>query len=136
MKHAFAALLLLTVLPAQAATFPVAGDWFGTGQPNDRSEMYIDHFSADGGFHNQHRWCRQGKVAQEVRETGRWSVAGNILKIDIATVNGQPEPRTDTYKLLAVDAKIQSYVVLPSNFPYKAHKMDAKFEMPSCDLSS
>ena len=134
MKHTLAALALLAALPAQAATFPVAGDWFGTGQPGDRSEMYIDHFVADGGFHNQHRYCRLGKIAAEVRETGRWSVKGNILTVTIATENGQPRPRTDTYKLLAVDATTQSYVVLPTNFPYKAHKVDAKFEMPPCDL--
>ena len=133
MKHAIA-LLLLTALPAQAATFPVAGDWFGTGQPEDRSEMYIDHFGADGSFRNQHRYCRQGKVFRELRETGRWSVKGNILTVEIATQDGQPAPRFDHYKLLSVDATTQSYVVLPTNFPYKAHKVAANFDMPRCDL--
>jgi hypothetical protein len=128
------AVMLLSVLPAQAATFPVAGDWFGSGQPNDKSEMYIDHFGADGGFSNQHRYCRQGKVFAEARETGRWSVKGNILTVDIQTVNGKPDPRIDHYKLLSVNATTQSYVVLPTNFPYKAHKVAANFDMPRCDL--
>jgi hypothetical protein len=136
MKSAVCALLLLAALPVQAATYPMAGVWFGTGQPNDKSEMYIDHFNADGGFNNQHRYCRQGRIAAEFRETGRWSVKGNILTVDIATVNGKPDPRTDTYKLLSVDAKTQNYVVLPTNFAYHARRMDPKFEMPSCDLSS
>jgi len=30
-----------------------AGAWFGTGQPDDKSEMYIDIFNADGSFRNQ-----------------------------------------------------------------------------------
>jgi hypothetical protein len=129
-------LLLLIVLPAQAATYPVAGVWFGTGQPDDKSEMYIDTFGADGSFHNQHRYCRQGKIYEEIRETGHWSVARDILTINIATVNGKPDPRSDHYRLLSVDAKTQSYVVLPTNFPYHAHRMDAGFQMPSCDLTS
>ena len=71
MRYALCALLLLTALPAQAATYPMAGTWFGTGQPDDKSEMYIDYFNADGGFRNQHRYCRQGKVSREVRQAGR-----------------------------------------------------------------
>jgi len=135
-KRILSALLLLATLPASAATYPVAGDWFGTGQPDDKSEMYIDHFGADGSFHNQHRYCRQGKIWREARETGRWSVAGNILTIAIATVNGQSDPRSDRYRLTGVDAKNQNYVSLPNNFPYHAHKVDAGFAMPSCDLTS
>jgi hypothetical protein len=114
----------------------MAGVWFGTGQPGDRSEMYIDYFNTDGGFHNQHRECRQGKIASDIRETGRWSVKGDILTIDIATWNGQAAPRTDRYRLISVDAKTQSYVVLPTNFPYKSHKVAGDFAMPRCDLTS
>ena len=114
----------------------MAGVWFGTGQPEDKSEMYIDTFTADGGFHNQHRYCRQGKIFQEFFETGRWSIKGDILTIDIATVNGGPDARSDRYRLISVDAKTQSYVVLPSNFAYHAHRMAANFQMPECDLAS
>jgi hypothetical protein len=138
-KQTLSALLLAVLmapLPAQAVPYPMAGVWFGTGQPNDRSEMYIDYFNADGGFHNQHRECRQGRIASEIRETGRWSVKGNILSIDIATVNGNSEPRTDQYRLISVDATTQKYVVLPTNFPYNAHRMAAGFSMPPCDLTS
>jgi hypothetical protein len=135
-KRAVALLLLLAAPPAGAATYPMAGVWFGTGQPDDKSEMYIDRFGADGGFSNQHRYCRQGKIAAEIRETGRWSVKGDILTVAIATVNGAAQPRTDRYRLISVDAKTQNYVVLPSNFAYHARRMDPKFEMPSCDLSS
>jgi len=130
------ALCLLAPLPARAATYPMAGVWFGTGQPDDKSEMYIDHFDADGGFHNQHRYCRQGKIAADIRETGRWSVKGDILTVQIATVNGKADPRTDRYRLISVDAKTQNYVVLPTNFAYHARRMDPAFQMPSCDLTS
>jgi len=131
---ALPALCLIAALPTRAATYPVAGAWFGTGQPDDRSEMYIDYFDAGGAFHNHHRWCRQGKIAADIKETGRWSVKGDILTIDIATVDGRPEPRRDQYRLISVDAKNQNYVVLPTNFPYHAHKVPASFAMPRCDL--
>ena len=134
MRRLFPIFALLAALPASAAPYPMAGSWFGTGQPDDRSEMYIDYFDADGGFHNHHRWCRQGKIASDIKETGRWSVKGDILTIDIATVDGRAQPRRDQYRLISVDAKNQNYVVLPTNFPYHAHKVPASFAMPRCDL--
>jgi hypothetical protein len=131
---ALPALCWIAPLPARAATYPMAGAWFGTGQPDDRGEMYIDYFDAGGAFHNHHRWCRQGKIAADIKETGRWSVAGDILTIDIATVDGRPAPRRDRYRLTSVDGKSQNYVVLPTNFPYHARKVPASFAMPRCDL--
>jgi len=137
MKRALLPVLaLLATLPASAAAYPMAGAWFGTGQPEDRSEMYIDTFGADGSFHNQHRWCRQGKINREMRQTGRWRVEGNILIVDIATNDGGLAPRTDRYRLISVDDKNQNYVYLENNFAYHAHKVDAKFQMPPCDLAS
>jgi hypothetical protein len=95
----------------------------------------IDTFNADGSFRNQHRWCRQGK-ASDLSETGRWRVVGNILNISIATVSGQPQPREDRYRINAVDGKTQDYTFLANSFNYKARKVDGKFPMPPCDLSS
>lgn len=144
MKRAVFSLVLFTALPvlclfapvpARGATYPMAGSWFGTGQPDDKTEMYIDTFGADFSFHNQHRWCRQGK-ASDVRETGHWIINGNVLTIEIETVDGKPEPREDKYRLLSVDAKSQNYVFIPNNFAYHAHKVAGDFPMPPCDLTS
>ena len=136
-----AASLLLAASPALAQkpksmTERWAGSWFGTGQPNDRSQMYIDHFNPDGSFRNQHRQCALGKVAYEVSESGRWRIAGDRLTIDIATVDNRPEPRTDIYRIKSVDERMQNYVYLPTNFEYRARKVSAGFKMPPCDLSS
>jgi len=137
MKRALLPVLaLLATLPASAATYPMAGAWFGTGQPEDRSEMYIDTFGADGSFHNHHRYCRLGKIARENRETGRWKIEGDILTIDIVLVDGNPDPRSDRYRLTSVDAKNQNYVYLKTNFAYHAHKVVGDFAMPPCDLTS
>ena len=145
MRHSLSALLLLAVLsalclmapvPARAATYPMAGVWFGTGQPNERRHIYNPTIKAEGTIHTQNRECRQGKIASEIKETGRWSVKGDMLSIDIATVNGTPDPRTDLYRLIAVDAKSQNYVYLRTNFAYHAHKVAGDFAMPPCDLTS
>ena len=139
MKRLLPVLILApTALPALAQGSlrdRMVGIWFGIGQPDDKSQMYIDHFNADGSFRNQHRWCRQGK-ATDIAESGRWRVEGNILTIDIATVNGQSDPRSDRYRINSADGKIQDYTFLANNFGYKARKVDARFQMPPCDLTS
>ncbi len=137
----FAAALLLAAAPALAQkpktmSERMVGSWFGSGQPHDRSQMYIDNFLADGSFRNQHRQCAQGKIASELFEAGRWRLVGNILTIDIATVDGKPDPRSDRYRVNSVDDKIQDYTYLPTNFGYKARKVAAGYKMPPCDLTS
>lgn len=131
-------LLLLAAAPALAQkslSQRMVGSWFGTGQPDDRSEMFIDSFNADGSFHDQHRWCRQGQPT-DISETGRWRVEGGILIIDIATVSGRQQPRSDRYRVNAVDDRTQDYTYLANNFGYKARKVNGGFAMPPCDLSS
>ena len=61
MMRWLAALLLMASLPAAAAPPWLAGKWFGTGQPGDRSEMFLDSMGADGKSQAHHRWCRKGK---------------------------------------------------------------------------
>jgi hypothetical protein len=140
-----AAALLLAAAPALAQNAKpqpksmserMVGSWFGSGQPHDRSQMYIDNFLPDGSFRNQHRQCALGKIADEIFEAGRWRMAGNILTIDIATVNGQQRPRSDRYRVNSVDDRIQDYTYLATNFGYKARKVAAGYKMPPCDLSS
>ncbi|HJR56256.1 MAG TPA: hypothetical protein VJ798_06735 [Rhizomicrobium sp.] len=135
---ALVAALLLAAAPAlaQKKPWPVAGIWFGSGQIDDRSQMYIDTFNPGGSFHAHHRKCAQGKVAYELFEAGRWRVVDNALTVDIATVNGRKEPRTDLYLIKSVDDKIQNYVHVDTNFEFRARKVNASFKMPPCDLSS
>ena len=131
------ALLCLPALlsPALASPSPMAGVWFGTGQPGDRSEMYIDYLLPDGVFRNQHRYCRKGK-ALDIVEIGTWAFDGRIWTVHIQTINGQAQPRTDTYQVSSVDARAQHYVYLPTRFPYTSHRVANDFAMPGCDMTS
>jgi hypothetical protein len=125
--------LLLPAAPASAAT--LLGNWFGTGQPDDRSEMYIDHFLSGGVFRAEHRWCRQGK-AQDHLQTGRWSLAGDTLTIHVDMEGEMRVGRDDVYRIVSLDGQRQTSVYLPLNFSYKDTRVDDGFKMPDCDLTS
>lgn len=128
-----AAALLMLALPARAAS--LVGTWFGSGQPWDKSAMYIDTMEPGGKFHAHHRFCVKGKP-QDQFETGRWALAGDMLTIDILTVNGWGAARTDHYRMLSHDARQQHYLYLPDRFAYTSRRVPDNFPMPGCDLVS
>lgn len=134
MTRCVLALLAAMALPAQA-TPPLAGTWFGYGQPWDKSAMYVDTMRPDGTFHAHHRFCLKGK-SNDQYEDGLWAFDKGILTIHVQTVNGKFEPRVDDYKIVSVNAKEERYIYLAMNFPYSAKRVDAKFQMPNCDLVS
>lgn len=130
------ACLVLLLSPCAAFAQPsLAGNWFGYGQPDDKGAMYLDRMLPNGEFRVQHRTCIKGKAFDQIA-TGRWSQSGSTFTINIQTVNGEPSPRTDVYKLLSMDAKSQRYVYLRTNFAYDAKRVPDNFQMPPCDLIS
>ena len=133
MRVAFA-LVLLTV-PGFAAPSWMVGTWFGSGQPHDRSSMYIDRMRPDGSWRGEYRTCRKGKPEDLVQE-GRWSLKGDTLLLKVESVGGMIMPRTDTYRMLAHSANDQKYVELPLNFSYAPKRVADNFTMPPCDLVS
>ena len=134
----FACSCLLAAPPATPAAWAapsLAGTWFGQGQPGDKQSMYLDHLTADGKIHSRFRDCRSGKPIDST-EDGTWSLSGNVLTIQVNFHNGQLMPRTDIYRLDSAsprDFKI-TYELL--NFPYDERRVDDRFEMPSCQLTS
>ncbi len=129
------AALLLTAAQASAAPSYMVGTWFGHGQPDDKSAMYIDRMRADGTWRGEYRVCLKGKPRDQIQE-GRWALAGDILTLGVETVGGQFWPRTDTYKILEHSAKTQKYLSLGYKFTYTPQRVADDFKMPSCDLTS
>jgi len=127
-------LVFLSAVPAGAASYMV-GTWFGHGQPGDRNSMYIDRMFADGRWRGEYRTCARGKAIDQV-QTGRWALAGDILNLEVDTVNGLLMPRSDAYRMLAHSDKAQKYVSLNWNFPYTPERVADDFQMPSCELIS
>jgi len=133
-KFLFCALLFAT--PVQAAESWYVGRWFGSGQPGDKSQMWLETGTADGKFHVQHRACRMGKAIDSIQD-GTWSLAGDMLTVWIVQVDGAAvQPRADVYRILKHDAGTQTYHYEPTGFVYNSRKVDGKFQLPPCDLSS
>jgi hypothetical protein len=127
---------LLFATPAQAADSWLVGRWFGSGQPDDRSQMWLETGTADGKFHVLHRACRQGQAFDSTQD-GTWSMKGDMLTVRIEKIDGAATPvRTDVYRILKHDARTQSYRYEATGFVYNSRKVDGKFQMPPCDLAS
>lgn len=131
-----AAVLLLSAVQAQAAPSYMVGTWFGQGQPDDKSAMYIDRMRPDGTWRGEYRVCVKGKPPKDDIQEGRWKLNGDILTLGVETVGGQFWPRTDTYKILEHSPKAQKYLSLGYKFTYTPQRVADDFKMPSCDLTS
>ena len=134
MRRAAIALLLM-MMPALAEPSYMIGTWFGTGQPHDRSSMYIDRMRPDGSWRGEYRTCVKGHAEDLVQE-GSWTLSGDMLILKVRTVNEFPLPRTDTYRMLQHSPTAQRYIELTQNFPYTPKRVADTFKMPPCDLVS
>ena len=137
LAHPSLALVLLLPIfasPASAAPFLV-GTWFGTGQPDDKGEMWVAHMLPNGEFRAEFRSCVKGK-ALDMTQTGQWALAGDIETISIITADGLLYLRTDTYKILFQDGKKQTYRYMKTGYVYNSRRVDDKFQMPSCEAVS
>jgi hypothetical protein len=121
--------------PVCAASSYMVGTWFGRGQPDNTLSMYIDRMDADGHWRGEYRTCQKGRAIDQV-QAGRWELDGDRLLLHIQSVDGHPMSRTDTYQVLAHDARSQRYVFLPSGFVYTPHRVGDAFTMPPCNLVS
>ena len=122
--------------PAGAQQSWVVGSWYGYGQPNDKSQMWIGTASADGKFHVHHRACFQGKARDQL-QSGTWSLKGDIFIIRIEQVDGQAvQAQDDVYRVLSHSDTRQTYRYEATGFVFNSRKVDGKFQMPPCDLAS
>jgi homogentisate 1,2-dioxygenase len=126
--------LVLLASPAAAQSWMV-GTWFGHGQPHEKSAMYIDRMRADGSWRGEYRTCVKGKCEDQI-QTGRWSVKGDMLVLQVEKVGNIMMPRTDNYRMQAHSPVAQKYVSLDWNYTYTPQRVADDFRMPSCELTS
>ncbi len=132
------ALVLLALLGAAEHASYLTGTWFGQGEPNDRSEMWLAHASANGDFAVQFRSCRKGQKANKASDLfqkGTWRFQDGTETVQITLSNGQIVFDETPYKILAHDGTHQTYS-MPSGFVFKSSRVDAGFHMPPCELVS
>jgi hypothetical protein len=134
-KGGMALALLLLATPAFAADHPsfLTGYWFGQGEPNDRSEMWLAHASANGDFAVQFRACRKGQ-ASDLFQQGKWWFQDETEYVQVTLSNGQVVFSETPYKILSHDGNHQTYS-MPSGFVFKSGRVDANFRMPECLVS-
>jgi hypothetical protein len=128
--------LLLLATSASAAEPPsyLVGHWFGQGEPNDRSEMWLGSAGANGDFAVQFRTCRKGK-ASDLFQNGSWWFQDGVEYVQITMSAGQIVFDETPYKILFHDGKHQTYS-MPSGFVFRSSRVDADFQMPPCELVS
>ncbi|HWX90252.1 MAG TPA: hypothetical protein VNY75_08100 [Rhizomicrobium sp.] len=136
MIRAIALLVLLATQAAGAAEHPafLIGHWFGQGEPNDRSEMWLGRASANGDFAVQFRTCRKGK-ASDLFQKGIWWFQDGVEYVQITLSGGRVVFDETPYKMLFHDGKHQTYS-MPSGFVFKSSRVDTNFQMPPCELVS
>jgi hypothetical protein len=127
---------MLLGTPVLAAEHPsyLTGHWFGQGEPNDTSEMWLAHASANGDFAAQFRSCRKGK-ASDLLQKGTWWFQDGVEYVQITMSGGRIVFDETPYKILFHDGKHQTYS-MPSGFVFKSSRVDADFRMPPCELIS
>jgi hypothetical protein len=133
MRWLFAAFLLFAASPALAQGWMI-GTWFGH-EPDNPNIMYIDRMRADGTWRGEYRTCNRGKPIDR-SNTGRWSMKGDLLVLDVQMVDGRRDPYTDPYRMLAHSPTTQKYVSLRSVGVFTPQRMADDFQMPSCELVS
>jgi hypothetical protein len=136
MIRAIVLLVLLATQAAAAAEHPstLIGHWFGQGEPNDRSEMWLGYAGANGDFTVQFRACRKGK-ASDLFQKGIWWFQDGVEYVQITMSGGRIVFNETPYKMLFHDGKHQTYS-MPSGFVFKSSRVDANFRMPPCELVS
>jgi hypothetical protein len=136
MARLSALFLLLLATSASAAERPsyLVGHWFGQGEPNDRSEMWLGSASANGEFAVQFRTCRKGN-ASDLFQKGTWRFQDGVEYVQITLSGGRIVFDETPYKMLSHDGKHQTYS-MPSGFVFHSSRVDANFQMPPCELVS
>lgn len=140
MLRAIVLLVLLAPQAAAAAEHPafLIGHWFGQGEPDDRSEMWLGHAGAKGDFSVQFRTCRKGQNGNkpsDLFQKGIWWFQDGIEYVQITLSGGQVVFDETPYKMLSHDGKHQTYS-MPSGFVFRSSRVNANFQMPPCELVS
>jgi hypothetical protein len=134
---AAACMLALTGARASAAIdqSQLVGIWYGIGEPDDKAIFYIDNFHADGTFNSEYRKCEKGKVVYDQTQSGKWSVADDVLIMNSDRVNGMPDTFDHFYRIESVTQNEVRARLFEPDFLFVENRIPA-FEFPPCYLGS
>jgi hypothetical protein len=143
MRVVFAAVAVLglaAVTPASsAAPSPIVGIWFGRGEPQDKTEVWLDRINADGTWSSEFETCT-GKILHHHVESGIWRM-DNGLERDFGQVSdGHPTHFEFDYTTVSNNGQSWSYRLAATDpfyadaigYVFNARRVNADFRLPGC----
>lgn len=129
--------VLMLVCLSLADTKPpfLVGNWYGEEQPSDPNVFWLAHFFSDGRFEAKFRTCHQRQALDEIDE-GRWTYKNAVAEVTSRFVNGRAIDDVQRYHTLSYDGRKHVYRHEATGFVFTAVRVNADFELPSCNLSS
>jgi hypothetical protein len=138
-RYAIFILIALLSTSSLAHGASLEGYWYGKGyQPLVRKTMqWLTINRPDGSFSVEFREYSKCRLVSVQRETGRWSVLGNVITKKVLTSNGQPVSATpyytDTYKIIEIDHVKMRIVHEKSRQDWTLERVAEDFTFPDCN---
>ena len=136
-----AAMCLLSV-PGQAVAgseSSVVGDWYGHGEPYDKTIAYLDHFRADGTVVTEVEICK-GKTPMHGKDSGIWTASKDAMRVVTTVSDGVATHIQIDYEIMSNDGKTWSYRIAASEpeepsilgYVFTARRVSPDFRLPGC----
>jgi hypothetical protein len=117
----------------------VVGDWYGQGEPFDKTMAYLDHFRADGTVVTEVEICK-GKTAMHGKDSGTWSASKDAMRVDTTVTDGRATHFQTDYEIMSNDGKTWSYRIVASEpeqpsilgYVFTAKRVAPDFRLPGC----
>lgn len=134
----YAIFLLIALLPGGAHAGPLEGYWYGQGYQAqvNKTLQWLTINRSDGTYSVEFREYRKCKLVFAQKETGRWTVSGDVITKKTLTVSGQPVSDTayytDTYKIIELNEPIMSIIHEKTGQNWMLERVTEDFTFPDC----
>jgi hypothetical protein len=126
-----AALLLLGLAGPAVAEPTLVGIWYSPYQPDEPNVMSLIEFKEDGTFREEFRKCEAGDYVGYQRETGTWSVLGDVEHIVADRSNGDSAQAESDYTIVLLTDTERRIRMESQGYVFVGHRV-ATFEFPAC----
>jgi hypothetical protein len=118
---------------------PVAGSWFGQGQPGDPDWTWLEHLIPDGSYLQQNHKCVKEREVGWI-ERGHWKQSDGMLTIVTEFSDGKSVHYEDVYKTVLDDGHRWLLQAVSNDYGraemlgymFKASRVSDDFHMPDC----
>jgi hypothetical protein len=126
-----AAMLLLGLTGPATADATLVGIWYSPYQPDEPNVMSLIEFREDGTFREEFRKCEAGDYVGYQKESGTWSVLGDVEHIVADQINGDSARAESEYTIVLLTDTERRIRMEPQGYVFVGHRVE-KFEFPAC----